>query len=143
MDNLARFYKHPCLASGNVGDNKDSRSTMQTYNGQCHCGAVSYTVTADIADVLECNCSICKAAGWQLSFVGAEQFELKTGEDVLTDYLFGKEHLHHPFCSQCGVRSFSWGHGEDGAKMYAINIRCLADFDVSDVPINQYDGASL
>ena len=92
---------------------------------------------------MECNCSICRAVGWQLSFVAASQFELQAGEQQLTDYQFGKEHLHHPFCRRCGVRAFSWGDGEDGQLMYAVNTRCLDGFDSGGVPVNQYDGASL
>ncbi|MFT7654270.1 MAG: hypothetical protein ACI9ON_003387 [Limisphaerales bacterium] len=116
---------------------------MQTYTGQCHCGAIGFSVSAEIKDVLECNCSICKATGWQLTFVAADQFELTSGGDALTDYVFAKQHLHHPFCNKCGVHAFSWGDGDDGAKMYSVNTRCLNEFDVSAVDINQYDGASL
>ena len=115
----------------------------QTYQGHCHCGAVQYQVTADIDSVLECNCSICRASGWQLSFVAASQFELQSGDAQLQDYQFGKQHLHHPFCKQCGVRPFSWGDAEDGGQMYAVNTRCLDNFEVSTVAINQYDGASI
>ncbi len=114
----------------------------KTYHGHCHCGAVQYDVSVDIDSVLECNCSICRAAGWQLSFVGAPQFQLQQGEDALVDYQFGAENLHHPFCSKCGVRAFSYGPNPDGGTMYAVNTRCLDDFDVSTVTVNQHDGAS-
>ncbi len=116
---------------------------MATYNGSCHCGAVTYKVTADIDNVLECNCSICNRAGWRLTFVNADQFELLSGEDRVTDYQFAKKHLHHPFCNVCGVRAYSWGPSEDGSTMYAVNTRCLEGFDASAVEVNQYDGASL
>ena len=114
----------------------------QSYTGGCHCGAVRYTLNADITSVMECNCSICRAAGWQLAFVQTNAFELQQGEDATTDYQFGKQHLHHPFCTTCGVRSYSWGNNEEGEKMYAVNTRCLDGFDVSDVEVNQFDGAS-
>ena len=116
--------------------------SKRQYDGHCHCGDVSYTVTADIDSVLECNCSICRAAGWQLSFVPAEQFQLSCAEDALADYQFGKAHLHHPFCRRCGVRSFSYGKDEHGATMYAVNTRCLDGFDVTSVDVSQYDGAN-
>jgi hypothetical protein len=115
----------------------------KTYLGHCHCGAIQYEVTTDIQSVVECNCLICKAAGWQLSFVPAQQFELKAGEDSLVDYQFGKNHLHHPFCSQCRVRAFRRGENEDGQTMYAVNTRCRDGFDRSEVEINQFDGANL
>ena len=117
--------------------------SQQTYQGHCHCGAVSYQVTADIESVLECNCSICRSTGWQLSFVTADAFDLKSGDDDLVDYQFGKKNLHHPFCKHCGIRSFSWGVSEDNEKMFAVNTRCLDGFDAGSVEVNQYDGASL
>jgi hypothetical protein len=100
-------------------------------------------VNADINSLLECNCSICRRAGWQLSFVNAEQFTLTAGEDALVDYQFGKQQLHHPFCRHCGIRSFSWGNDEHGDKTFAVNVRCLESFDGSEVPVTQYDGAAL
>ena len=114
----------------------------QTYDGGCHCGAITYRVNADISTVLECNCSICRRAGWQLSFVAASQFELLSGQQRLVDYQFGKEQLHHPFCQNCGIRSFSYGDGEDGQQMYAVNTRCLKGFKTDGIEVNQYDGAS-
>ncbi|MEM7020535.1 MAG: GFA family protein, partial [Pseudomonadota bacterium] len=116
---------------------------MTTHTGQCHCGAVAYEVAVDIENVMECNCSICRRTGWRLSFVGASQFTLTRGENDLVDYQFGKKHLHHPFCKHCGVRSFSWGPNEQGDKMFAVNTRCLDDFDVGQVEVNQYDGAAI
>ncbi len=35
----------------------------QTHQGGCHCGAVRFEVTADIAEVTDCNCSICAKKG--------------------------------------------------------------------------------
>lgn len=116
---------------------------MPTYQGRCHCDAVQFEVTADIKEVMECNCSICRRAGWKLAFVGGDQFKMIKGEDALQDYQFGKQHIHHAFCGQCGIRSFGWGDDEAGNKMYSVNVRCLDDFDFQSLPVNEYDGASL
>lgn len=118
-------------------------STPETsYTGGCHCGAVRYTVRAALEGVVACNCSICSKAGWLLTFVPAENFTLEQGADALTDYQFAKKHIHHLFCKTCGVRSFGWGTGPEGAKMYSINVRCLDDVDSSALPVHNYDGAS-
>ena len=117
--------------------------TLPTHQGSCHCGAVKFELQANIEGLMECNCSMCSRAGWKLTFVPAGSFTLLAGEDALTDYLFGKEKTHHLFCKTCGVRSFSWGPGHDGAKMYAVNTRCLADFDFGALPVQHYDGAAL
>ena len=45
--------------------------------------------------------------------VPPEKFALRAGEEVLVDYQFGKKTIHHLFCPQCGVGSFSRGTGPD------------------------------
>lgn len=118
-------------------------SEKKTYKGSCHCGKVSYSVDVDLSgDVITCNCSICNRTGSMLTFVPATQFKLERGDDVLTDYQFGKKHIHHVFCSTCGVRSFARGKTPDGADMIAVNARCLEGVDVNTLKVKQYDGKS-
>ena len=113
------------------------------YQGSCHCGAVRYDVDMDPpTKAFACNCSICSRAGWLLAFVPRTKVAI-TGEDSLTDYQFGKKHIHHVFCRTCGVRSFSRGTDKDGTINYAVNLRCLAGFDAAALPVETFDGASL
>jgi hypothetical protein len=115
----------------------------RTYTGGCHCGKVRFEVTTDLGRVMACNCSICAKAGWLLAFAPAEQFTLRSGEDVLTDYQFGKKRIHHLFCRQCGIRSFSRGLTPDGRETSAVNVRCLDGVDVEALTIVPFDGKSL
>jgi hypothetical protein len=116
----------------------------KTYEGSCHCGAVRYEVTMPPpSKAFACNCSICSRAGWLLAFTPATTFRLLTGESELSDYRFGKKHVHHLFCRTCGVRSFSRGAGKDGKEMISVNLRCLAGLDAGSLPIESFDGASL
>lgn len=114
------------------------------YTGGCHCGKVRYEVSADLSQpLIACNCSICAKTGTILAFVPAPAFTLLSGEPDLVDYLFNKKHIHHLFCSTCGIRSFARGAGEDGVDMYAINVRCLDDVDPATLAIHNFDGKSL
>jgi hypothetical protein len=115
-------------------------SEPRTYTGGCHCGKVRYEVTGALAKAMECNCSICSRRAHRLSFVPEAQFKLLSGADALTDYQFNKKNIHHLFCSTCGIGSFTWGTGADGAKMYSINVRCLDDFDQEAIEIWHFDG---
>ncbi|MEA2904826.1 MAG: hypothetical protein QOI12_2213 [Alphaproteobacteria bacterium] len=115
----------------------------KTYTGGCHCGNVRYGVTADVASVTACNCSICSKRGALWTFVPAENFALRAGEDDLADYQFGKKSIHHLFCRQCGVASFSRGAGPDGKEMVAVNIRCLDGLDLDALKVSSFDGRSL
>lgn len=115
----------------------------KTYQGSCHCGKVAYSVDLDLSgEVIVCNCSICNRTGTMLTFVPASQFKLARGTEALTDYQFGKKHIHHLFCSTCGVRSFARANTPDGAEMYAINARCLEGVDVDTLKVKHYDGKS-
>ena len=119
-------------------------SDPQTYQGSCHCGAITYDVTmAPPAKAFACNCSICGRTGALLAFVPQDAFARKTGEAALTDYQFGKKHIHHKFCGTCGIRSFAHGVGEGGKAMVAINLRCLAGYDAVALPVEMFDGAAI
>jgi hypothetical protein len=115
----------------------------KTYQGGCHCGIVRYEATSDLAQVVECNCSICMKRGAVWAFVKVPQFKLHKGKEALADYQFGKKNIHHLFCKACGVGSFSRGLAPNGEETFAINVNCLDDVDVSTLKLTPFDGKSL
>ena len=119
-------------------------SETKTYEGSCHCGAVRFSITmAPPAKAFACNCSICKRVGWLLAFAPEGSVRWISGEDSLTDYQFGKKHIHHLFCRTCGVRAFSRGKDKEGKGTVAVNMRCLEGLDPTALPVETFDGASL
>jgi hypothetical protein len=119
-------------------------SEKKTCVGGCHCGKVRYDVNIDLTQVIACNCSLCSRTGWLLAFVPDEDFTLRSGDGALTDYQFGKKHIHHQFCATCGVNSFSHGRRPvDGKEMYAVNVRCLEGVEADTLPVKRVDGRSL
>jgi hypothetical protein len=115
----------------------------KTYAGSCHCGKVRFEIKADLAKVTACNCSICSRAYGLLAFVPASDFTLLSGEDALADYQFGKKHIHHQFCRECGIHPFGHGAAPNGQEMRAINIHCLEGVDHASLTISHFDGRSL
>jgi hypothetical protein len=116
---------------------------LRTHSGGCQCGKVRYDVKVDLSTpVMACNCSMCGRAGTLLTFVPEQQFTLRSGEDHLTEYLFNRHRIHHLFCRTCGIKSFARGVGPDGAKMVAINARCIDDVDPDQLQIKKFDGKS-
>ena len=113
------------------------------YKGGCHCGRVRYEATVDLDNTMKCNCSICSKRNWILTFAGADHFKLTSGDAALTDYQFGKKNIHHLFCTTCGTQSFGRGTAKDGSSMYAVNVNCLDDVDVSRLIPRAVDGKSL
>ena len=115
----------------------------RTYQGGCHCGRVRYEATSDLAQVVDCNCSICIKRGALWAFVKAPQFELLRGEDVLTDYQFGQKRIHHLFCASCGIGSFSRGLAPNGEATFAVNVNCLDGVDASSLKLTPFDGKNM
>ena len=115
----------------------------RTYAGSCHCGAVRYQATTDLAKVLACNCSRCAKLGALLTFAPASAFTLSSGGDVLTDYQFNKKVIHHLFCRLCGIESFARGTAPDGSEMVAINVRCLDGVDPASLTPTPFNGRDM
>ena len=115
-------------------------SDAKSYSGGCHCGQVRFDVTADLSKVYSCNCSICVKRGALWAFVPPESFALRAGAEALVDYQFNKKVIHHLFCGQCGVGSFSRGIAPSGNEMIAVNVRCVDGVDLPALTLTPVDG---
>lgn len=109
-----------------------------TYEGGCHCGRVRFRVTGDLADVLDCNCSVCTKKGILHLIVPPAQFEILKGEDALTTYQFNTHTATHRFCASCGIHPF-YVPRSDPDKI-DVNVRCLDDVDIAALKPKKFDG---
>ena len=110
------------------------------YQGSFHCGSVKYKAKVNLEKLITCNCSMCNRAGTILAFVPKSDFQLESGEGNVTDYQFNKKVIHHLFCKTCGIKSYGWGTGPDGTKMYAVNVRCLEGVDITTLKPEMLNG---
>src|SRR5262245_35592081 len=101
---------------------------MQTYHGSCHCGAVRFTIQADLSRLTRCTCSICSKEGLLGCYVPQERFQLLQGQGELTLYQFNTNVAKHFFCKRCGIHAFR--NPRSNPDAYAVNARCLDDFDL-------------
>jgi hypothetical protein len=106
--------------------------------GGCHCGCVSFKVSADLDRVTYCNCSMCSKKGFLHLIVPSEQFELVSGKGDLTTYTFNTGVAKHTFCKHCGIHAF-YVPRSDPDKI-DVNVRCLDGIDVSALSIKTFDG---
>ena len=113
-----------------------------THKGRCQCGKVTFAAAGDIDSALSCNCSICQRKGSLLWFVPRDSLRV-TGEDALSTYTFNKHVIRHRFCATCGMHPFGEGTDPKGNAMAAINIRCLEDIELADIPVHHYDGRAV
>lgn len=115
----------------------------RTYEGGCHCGAVRFEANTDLGRVITCNCSICAKHGLLLTFVPAQAFTLRSGQDQLSEYQFNRKMIRHTFCRVCRVETFGRGKAPDGTEMVAINARCLDGVDPAALKLTPFDGKSM
>ncbi|MEM9074493.1 MAG: GFA family protein [Myxococcota bacterium] len=109
----------------------------QWLEGGCHCGAVRYRVRVRERHAIECNCSICSKKGILHHIVTADDFEIISGEDCLTDYRFGTHTARHYFCRICGIQPFYVPRSHpDG---WDVNIRTL-DEGIDEWEVEHFDG---
>ena len=103
-----------------------SQTDTQHYEGSCHCGGVTFTVSGTIAKGAVCDCSICRRKGAVMAAVETERFTITSGEDNITLYQFNTHAARHHFCKICGIYTHHKRRRDD---MIGINTGCLNGFD--------------
>ena len=92
--------------------------------GECFCGAVSYEINGKLGDARSCHCSRCrKAFGAQASahaLVVADEFNWRTGEQLLTSYV-GGHGFGLQFCKICGSTLCTVFNG----VIYGVTLGCI------------------
>lgn len=117
---------------------------MNTYNGTCHCGAVSFAFTHEpVVAGVRCNCSICKRKGAVMSdfVLAADEITVKAKEDSLGMYQFDSKVAKHYFCKVCGIYPFHQTLRKPGH--YRVNLGCIDSIDIFALPVEIFDGKSL
>jgi hypothetical protein len=107
--------------------------------GGCHCKAVRFEAEVPReVEVLDCNCSICSAAGFKHMIVPHEHFRLLSGDEALTSYRFGTGAANHLFCRICGIKSFYQPRSHPEA--WSVNLNALDDPAVLRITVRFFDG---
>ena len=108
------------------------------HRGGCHCRSVRFEVdAAPLPAVIDCNCSICRMAGYLHLNVPAARFRLLQGADDLAEYRFNTGAARHLFCRHCGIKSFYVPRSHpDGIS---VNARCLDDLDLRALTVLPFD----
>ena len=112
---------------------------MTTFHGSCHCGRVQFEVDATPTRLSECNCSICSKKGaLYVPIPEIQALRIVAGESELTTYQFNTKSAKHYFCKHCGIHTFHRPRVDP--SRWSVNARCLADIDMSALPVTQFDG---
>ena len=109
-----------------------------THKGSCHCGRVTFELRAQLAHIMECNCSLCYRKGALWHGTDDAHFDMVTGENDLVLYQFGTMTAKHYSCRYCGVSTFS--RPRIAPNAWVVNVRCLEGVDLSSLTIQAFDG---
>ncbi|KAH7160667.1 Mss4-like protein [Dactylonectria macrodidyma] len=123
----------------------DESKPSQTYEAGCHCGFISLSITLSPPlpelKVNQCNCSICRRAGYLLVYPPYEDVTWHHGSDTRVGrYQFNTKTRDHMFCPKCGISIGIDFHQED-PKNYGISVRQFNDIDLDALNYKQFDGA--
>ena len=113
------------------------------HRGSCHCGDVAFEVEGEVDSAISCNCSMCSRKGSLLWFAPREQFCLLTPEENAATYEFNKHVIKHRFCRRCGMHPYAEGVDPKGNRIAAVNLRCLDDFDLASVKVQEFNGKAF
>ncbi|WP_256575964.1 GFA family protein [Bradyrhizobium sp. CCGUVB23] len=114
---------------------------MPTYQGSCHCGAVTFRLVSEISELTTCDCSLCRQKNALMTKVHESALTILSGEELLSVYEWNTHRAKHFFCSRCGIYTF---HRKRAAPdHFGINVFCLEGFDPASIPVRATEGIGM
>ncbi len=65
-----------------------------------------------------------------------------TPDSAASTYTFNKHVIKHRIGANCGIHTFGEGTDPKGNAIAAVNLRCIANLDLSKIPVHEFDGKS-
>jgi hypothetical protein len=104
----------------------------------CHCRNIQLEVTAELDEIIDCNCSICARTGFLHWYVSPEAVSLKTPSRVLSTYIWRSAGGGQHFCPTCGIAVIRTS--TEHPPPMSINARCIEGVDVALLKVRHFDG---
>ena len=108
----------------------------------CHCGIIEAEINAsvnELANIVRCNCFICKRKKAIMGMVKNEDFKVTKGKDKLKLYQYHTKVANHYFCNECGI--YTHHNPRSAPTMTGFNLGCVDEVDVNDIKeIAFFDG---
>jgi hypothetical protein len=124
-----------------VSDEGNEASVTLPITGACHCGAVSYEMTARPRFAVECNCSICRSLGtvWGHGEAGSIVVTAEPGATI--SYSRGDRELAFHTCKTCGSTTHWEAIAGEAKGRMAVNLRLAPPGTVEAIGHRHFDGA--
>ena len=106
----------------------------------CHCGAVVMNFSRQPAEVIDCNCSLCRRYGVLGAYYEASEITGMPVVDATDTYSWNGRHVDFHRCRSCGCITH-WAPRSSDRTRYGINARLLAPDLLSQLRVRHKDGA--
>lgn len=95
---------------------------------------------ADLAYVVDGNCSICRRRGALWQPASDADLHILGGEADLARYEFTTKTAKHYFCRHSGIHPFIRPRRDPSS--WAVNVRCIDGVDLATMTVLPFDGAN-
>jgi hypothetical protein len=106
----------------------------------CHCGAVVMNLSHQPAEVIDCNCSLCRRYGVLWVYYEVSEISGLPVNDATHTYAWNGRHVDFHRCRTCGCVTH-WAPRSDSRTQYGINARLLDPTLLSQAKLRHKDGA--
>lgn len=110
--------------------------------GQCHCGAVRITVPGFPAEVVQCNCKLCRKTGWIGGYWHPDEVRVAAVPKALNPYVQGDRTITTWNCATCGSHTH-WNPLAAPPDRMGVNMRIFDAADWEHLPVRKVDGANF
>ena len=110
-------------------------------HGRCHCGDVCFHVNAVPAQLVDCNCSLCRRDGALWGHVPISSVKVEYAAEAVTRYVQGDKTLAVITCNTCGCTTH-YENLKQGNELMAVNFRMCDPEVVSGYTVRRFDGAT-
>ena len=110
-------------------------------SGECHCGAVSFELDAQLEWLTQCNCSICRRLGAVWAHAQINEIRVTAEEGATLAYSWGDKQLAFHTCKTCGSTTHWENLNPQESSFMAVNSRLADPGQISALRVRQFDGA--
>ncbi|HEY6483385.1 MAG TPA: hypothetical protein VIY54_07645 [Steroidobacteraceae bacterium] len=123
-------------------------SSLVTYQGGCHCGAIGYSYRTELAPgewpIRACQCAFCRAHGARTTSDPNGVLEFHARQPALRLYRFAQCITDFLLCGTCGI--YIGASCESAAKRFGVvNVNVLKPYlaQLRDAEPMSYEGESI
>ena len=106
----------------------------------CHCGQVRLEIGAELNEVTDCNCSICRRYGALWAYFTPRQVRVIAPAGATETYMWGDRMIRFHRCKSCGCITH-WTAVDETVPRMGVNARLMAPEIVAKARVRRIDGA--